>query len=236
MKGLKIGVPKEYLGEGVSEEVKKAVQEALKVLESLGAEWEEVSLPNLQYAAQAYYVIASSEASSNLARFDGIRYGHSAEDVHDLEELYARSRSEGFGDEVKKRILFGTYALGAAHHEDVYVKAQKVRTLDCTRFCTSYLKNMMSLSGHHRLQQLIKSVKRIKDPLTLYANDMLTVPVNLAGIPAISSTMRICEWTCRSDLQIIGKHFDEATLYKVAHAYEQATDFHTQTPAIWEGK
>ena len=119
IKGLKIGVPKEYLGEGVSEEVKKAVLEALKVLESLGAEWEEVSLPNSKYASQAYYVIASSEASSNLARFDGIRYGYSAEDVQDLEELYARSRSEGFGDEVKKRILFGTYALGAAHHEDV---------------------------------------------------------------------------------------------------------------------
>ncbi len=234
VKGLKIGVPKEYLGEGVSEEVKKAVQEALQTLQSLGAEWEEVSLPNLQYAAEAYYVIATSEATSNLARFDGIRYGHSAEDVHDLEELYARSRSEGFGDEVKKRILFGTYALGAAHHEDVFVKAQKVRTIIAEDFAQAFEKYDVII-GPSSATTAYKIGETNKDPLALYANDMLTVPVNLAGIPAISIPCGFADGL-PIGLQIIGKHFDEATLYKVAHAFEKATDFHTQTPAIGEGK
>ena len=234
MKGLKIGVPKEYLGEGVSEEVKKAVQEALKVLESLGAEWEEVSLPHLQYAAEAYYVIASSEASSNLARFDGIRYGYSAEGVQDLEELYTRSRAEGFGEEVKKRILLGTYALGAAHHEDLFVKAQKVRTLVAQDFANAFEKYDVII-GPSSATTAYKIGETIKDPLALYANDVLTVPINLAGVPAISVPCGFSNGLPLG-LQIIGKHFDEATIYKVAHAYEQATDFHTQTPAIWEGK
>lgn len=233
VKGLKIGVPTEYLGEGVSEEVKKAVQEALQTLESLGAEWEEVSLPNLHYAAEAYYVIATSEATSNLARFDGIRYGHSAENVHDLEELYARSRAEGFGPEVKKRILFGTYALGAAHHEDVFVKAQRVRTLVAQDFANAFEKYDVII-GPSSATTAYKIGETNKDPLALYANDVLTVPVNLAGVPAISVPCGFADGL-PVGLQIIGKHFDEATLYRVAHAFEQATEFHTQTPAIREG-
>ena len=140
IKGMKIGVPAEYLGAGVSEEAKTAVKEALKVLESLGAEWEEVSLPNSKYASQAYYVISSSEASSSLARFDGIRYGYSAEGAKSLEELYTRSRSEGFGEEVKRRILLGMYALGADHHEDLYMKSLKVRTLVAQDFAKLFEK------------------------------------------------------------------------------------------------
>jgi len=234
IKGLKIGVPAEYLGEGVSAEAKNAVLEALKVLESLGAEWEEVSLPHSKYASPVYYAISSSEASSNLARFDGIRYGYRAEGVKDLEELYSRSRSEGFGDEVKKRILFGMYALGAAHHEDVYVKSQKVRTLIAQDFATLFEKYDVII-GPSSATTAYKIGGKIHDPLALYANDILTVPINLAGVPAISVPCGFSNGLPLG-LQIIGKHYDEATLYKVAHAYEQATDFHTQTPVIWEGK
>lgn len=233
VKGLKVAVPKEYLGEGVSEEVKTAVREALQVLESLGAEWEEVSLPNSKYASAAYYVIACSEASSNLSRFDGIRYGYRPEGVKNLDELYLRSRAEGFGHEVKKRILFGTYALSAAHHEDLYVKAQRVRTLIAQDFASLFDKYDVII-GPTSATPAYEIGGLIKDPLTLYANDVLTVPINLAGIPAISVPCGFSEGM-PIGLQIIGKHFDEATLYRVAHAYEQATDFHKRTPAIGEG-
>ena len=204
------------------------------MLESLGAEWEEVSLPNSKYASQAYYLISSSEASSNLARFDGIRYGYSAEGAKNLEELYTRSRSEGFGEEVKRRILLGTYALSADHHEDLYMKSLKVRTFVAQDFAKLFEKYDVII-GPSAAQQHYKIGELIQDPLTLYANDILTVPINLAGIPAISVPCGFSNGLPLG-LQIIGKHYDEATLYKVAHAYEQATDFHTQTPAIWEGK
>ncbi|WP_438312855.1 Asp-tRNA(Asn)/Glu-tRNA(Gln) amidotransferase subunit GatA [Sporosarcina sp. FA9] len=234
IKGMKIAVPKEYLGEGVSAEVKKSVSDALKVLESLGAKWEEVSLPHLKYASPTYYVISSSEASSNLSRFDGIRYGYRAENVQNLEELYLRSRQEGFGDEVKKRILYGTYALSADHHQDLYVKAMKVRTLIAQDFANVFEKYDV-IVGPTTATPPYKIDQLIEDSLTLYANDVLTVPVNLAGIPAISVPCGFSEGLPLG-LQIIGKHFDEATLYKVAHAYEQATDFHTSTPDLGEGK
>lgn len=234
IKGMKIAVPKEYLGEGVSAEVKKSVVDALKVLESLGAVWEEVSLPHLKYASPTYYVISSSEASSNLSRFDGIRYGYRPDDAQNLEELYLRSRSEGFGHEVKKRILYGTYALSADYHEDLYVKAMKVRTLIAQDFANVFEKydvivGPTSATAPYKIGQLIE------ESITLYANDILTVPVNLAGVPAISVPCGFSEGLPLG-LQIIGKHFDEATLYKVAHAYEQATDFHTSTPDLGEGK
>jgi len=233
LKGLKIGVPKEYLGEGIQPAVANAVKAALQVLESLGAEWEEVSLPHSVYAESVYYLISSSEASSNLARFDGIRYGYQAEDVKNLEELYAKSRAEGFGEEVKRRILMGTYALSGKHHE-LYEKAQKVRTLIAQDF-TNVFGKYDCIIGPTTPTPAYKIGEVFSDPLTMYARDLLTVPINLAGVPAISVP-------CGFDnglplgLQIIGKHFDEATIYKVAHAFEQATDFHKQTPAIREGK
>ncbi|WP_342514369.1 Asp-tRNA(Asn)/Glu-tRNA(Gln) amidotransferase subunit GatA [Sporosarcina sp. FSL K6-1522] len=234
IKGLKIGVPAEYFGEGVSEEAKSAVKEALKVLESLGAEWEEVSLPHSKYASQTYYVISSSEASSSLARYDGIRFGYRAEGAQNLEEIYTRSRSEGFGEEVKRRLLLGMYSLGADHHEDLYVKSMKVRTLIAQDFANLFDKYDV-IVGPTAATTAYKIGEVIQDPLTLYANDVLTVPVNLAGVPAISVPCGFSNGLPLG-LQIIGKHFDEATLYKVAHAYEQATDFHKQTPAIREGK
>lgn len=234
IKGLKIAVPKEYLGEGVSEDVRTTVQAALQTLESLGATYEEVSLPHVKYASSTYYVIACAEASSNLARFDGIRYGHRPEGAKNLEELYLRARAEGFGDEVKKRILFGTYALSADHHEDVYVKAQRVRTLIAQDFAKLF-ETYDVIIGPTSATTAYKLNDLVKDPLTLYANDVLTVPINLVGIPAISVPCGFAN-ELPIGLQIIGKHFDEATLYKVAHAYEQATDFHTKTPDVWEGK
>ncbi|MFS0576947.1 Asp-tRNA(Asn)/Glu-tRNA(Gln) amidotransferase subunit GatA [Sporosarcina sp. 179-K 3D1 HS] len=233
IKGLKVAVPKEYLGEGVSEEVKTAVREAIQVLESLGAEWEEVSLPNSKYASATYYVIACSEASSNLSRFDGIRFGYRPEGVKNLDELYLRSRGEGFGHEVIKRNLFGAYALSADHHEELYVQAQRVRTLIAQDFASLFEKYDV-IVGPTSATPAYEIGGIVKDPLTLYANDVLTVPINLAGIPAISVPCGFSEGL-PIGLQIIGKHFDEATLYKVAHAYEQATDFHKRTPAIGEG-
>ncbi|MHA6261142.1 Asp-tRNA(Asn)/Glu-tRNA(Gln) amidotransferase subunit GatA [Sporosarcina sp. CAU 1771] len=234
VKGLKIGVPKEYMGEGVSPDVKNAVLEALKVLESLGATWEEVSLPHSSYALPAYYLISSAEASSNLSRFDGVHYGFRTENAQDLQELYRKSRGEGFGEEVKRRILLGTYTLSAGHYETYFEKSQQVRTLITQDFANVFAKYDVII-GPTTPTPAFKIGEKIEDPLMVYTNDVLTVPVNLAGVPAISIPCGFSEGLPLG-LQIIGKHFDEATIYKVAHAYEKATDFHTQTPAIWEGK
>ncbi|GEN83718.1 glutamyl-tRNA(Gln) amidotransferase subunit A [Sporosarcina luteola] len=233
IKGLRIAVPKEYLGEGIAEDVKESVLEALKVLESLGATWEEVTLPHSKYASPVYYAIATAEASSNLARFDGIRYGYHPEGAKNLEEIYLRSRAEGFGTEVKKRILYGTYALSADHHEDLYVKAMKVRTLIAQDFAALFEKYDVVI-GPSSATTAYEIGGVVQNQLTLYANDVLTVSVNLAGVPAISVPCGLSNGL-PVGLQIIGKHFDEALIYKVAHAYEQATDFHTHTPSVGEG-
>lgn len=234
IKGLKIGVPKEYLGEGVGEEAKAAVLEALKVLESLGAVWEEVSLPHSAYALPAYYFITSAEASSNLARYDGVHYGYRSEDIHSLDDVYKKSRAEAFGEDVKRRILLGTYTLGADHYDSHYKKAQKARTLIAQDFADVFAKYDVII-GPTSPTPALKIGDEPKDLVTKYASDILTTPINLAGIPSISVP---CGFTngLPLGLQIIGNHFDEALLYKVAHAYEQATEFHKQTPAIWEGK
>ena len=234
IKGLKIGVPKEYMGEGVGEEAKESVLEALKVLESLGAEWEEVSLPHSAYALPAYYFVTSAEASSNLARYDGVHYGYRAQDIHSLDDVYKKSRAEAFGDDVKRRILLGTYTLGADHYESYYKKAQKARTLVAQDFADVFAKYDVII-GPTSPTAALKIGDEPKDLVTKYASDILTTPVNLAGIPAISVPCGFSNGLPLG-LQIIGNHFDETTIYKVAHAYEQATDFHTKTPAIWEGK
>lgn len=234
IKGMKIGVPKEYMGEGVGEEAKASVLEALKVLESLGAEWEEVSLPHSAYALPAYYFITSAEASSNLARYDGIRYGHRAEDASNLDELYRKSRAEGFGADVKRRILLGTYTLSAGHYDTLYKKSQQARMLIAQDFANVFEKYDLII-GPTSPTPAMKIGEEQKDLATKYASDILTTPVNLAGVPAISVPCGFSNGLPLG-LQIIGNHFDEATIYKVAHAYEQATAFHTRTPAIWEGK
>lgn len=234
IKGLKIGVPKEYMGEGIGEEAKASVLEALKVLESLGAEWEEVSLPHSAYALPAYYFITSSEASSNLARFDGIRYGHRTEKAENLDELYRKSRGEGFGVDVKRRILLGTYTLSAGHYDNIYKKSQQARMLVAQDFANVFEKYDLII-GPTSPTPALKIGEEQKDLATKYASDVLTTPVNLAGVPAISIPCGFSNGLPLG-LQIIGNHFDEATIYKVAHAYEQATAFHKSTPAIWEGK
>lgn len=233
IKGLRIAVPKEYMGEGVAEDVKASVRQALDVLESMGATWEEVTLPHARFASPTYYAIATAEASSNLARFDGIRYGYRPDDAKNLEEIYLRSRAEGFGTEVKKRILYGTYALSDGHHDELYVKAQKVRTLIAQDFANLYEKYDIVV-GPTSATTAYEIGGIVRDQLTLYTNDILTVSVNLAGLPAISVPCGFSEGL-PIGLQMIGKHFDEATLYRVAHAFEQATEFHKRTPSLGEG-
>ncbi|MET1014506.1 MAG: Asp-tRNA(Asn)/Glu-tRNA(Gln) amidotransferase subunit GatA [Paenisporosarcina sp.] len=233
IKGLRIAVPSEYLGEGVGEAAKQSVLDALKVLESLGATWEEVSLPHSKYGLATYYLLSSSEASSNLARFDGIRYGFRADNVESLMDLYKETRAQGFGDEVKRRIMLGTFALSAGSYDAYYKKAQQVRTLIKNDFDQVFEKYDVII-GPTTPTPAFKVGEKNDDPLTMYANDILTIPVNLAGVPGISIPCGFAEGMPLG-LQIIGKHFDEATIYRVAHAYEQATSFHKQTPQIWEG-
>ncbi|MGM0837180.1 MAG: Asp-tRNA(Asn)/Glu-tRNA(Gln) amidotransferase subunit GatA [Bacillota bacterium] len=230
VKGLKIGVPKEYLGEGVSEEVRQSVLDALKVLEGLGATWEEVSLPHSKYALATYYLLSSSEASANLARFDGVRYGYRTDNAKNLLEMYKQTRSEGFGPEVKRRIMLGTYALSAGHYDAYYIKAQKVRTLIKQDFEKVFEKYDVII-GPTTPTPAFKVGEKTKNPLTMYANDILTIPVNLAGVPGISVPAGFVDGL-PVGLQIIAKHFDESTIYRVAHAFEQATDHHKQKPQL----
>lgn len=231
VQGLKIAVPKEYLGEGVAQEVRESVMEALKVYESLGAEWEEVSLPHSKYAVATYYLLASSEASANLARFDGVRYGVRSEKSENMIDMFKYSRSEGFGEEVKRRIMLGTFALSSGYYDAYYKKAQKVRTLIKNDF-DKIFENYDVVIGPTTPTPAFKIGENMDDPLTMYANDILTIPVNLAGVPGISLPCGFSEKGLPIGLQIIGKAFDESTVYRTAHAFEQATDHHTKQPQL----
>lgn len=230
VKGLKIAVPKEFIGEGVDEEVRESTLAAVKVLESLGATYEEVSLPHIKYAVAAYYIIASAEGSSNIARFDGIRFGHRAKDVKDLQELYSKSRGEGFGSEVKLRTLLGTLALSAGNYDVYFKKAQQVRTLIINDFAHTF-NNYDVIIGPTAPTPAYKTGDGISDPMKMYNNDALTIPVNLAGLPSISVPCGFKNGLPLG-LQVIGKQFDEETVYRVAHAFEQATEFHKQKPQL----
>lgn len=230
VKGLKIAVPKEYLGEGVNEEVRQSVLDALKVLEGLGATWEEVSLPHSKYALATYYLLSSSEASANLARFDGVRYGYRSDNAENLLDMYKLSRSEGFGDEVKRRIMLGTFALSSGYYDAYYKKAQKVRTLIKKDFEDVFEKYDVII-GPTTPTPAFKIGENVDDPLTMYANDILTIPVNLAGVPGVSVPCGFSNGLPLG-LQIIGKHFDESTIYRVADAFEKATDYHKQKPQL----
>ncbi|MEB4856136.1 Asp-tRNA(Asn)/Glu-tRNA(Gln) amidotransferase subunit GatA [Priestia megaterium] len=230
VKGLKIAVPKEYLGEGVGEEARQSVLDALKVLEGLGATWEEVSLPHSKYALATYYLLSSSEASANLSRFDGVRYGYRTDNAENLIEMYKQSRSEGFGNEVKRRIMLGTFALSSGYYDAYYKKAQQVRTLIKQDF-ESVFENYDVIIGPTTPTPSFKIGEKTDDPLTMYANDILTIPVNLAGVPGISVPCGLSNGLPLG-LQIIGKHFDESTIYRVAHAFEQATEHHKAKPAL----
>lgn len=230
VKGLKIGVPKEYLGEGIDPKVKDAVMSALQQYESLGAEWEEVSLPHTEYAVAAYYLLASSEASSNLARFDGVRYGKRSENADNLLEVYTRSRSEGFGPEVKRRIMLGTYALSSGYYDAYYLKAQKARTLIKQDFDQVFEKYDV-IVGPTTPTPAFKLGEQVDDPLTMYLNDIYSIPVSLAGVPAISIPCGFADGL-PVGLQIIGKPYAESTVLQAAYAFEQSTEYHKQRPAL----
>jgi aspartyl-tRNA(Asn)/glutamyl-tRNA(Gln) amidotransferase subunit A len=225
--GMKIGVPEEYFGEGIDPAVENAVWDAIQFFEELGASWEQTSLPHTSYALAAYYIIAMSEASSNLARFDGTRYGYRSEGDN-WHVMASRTRAEGFGPEVKRRILLGTYALSAGYHDKYYLKALKVRTLVKKDFDIAF-KKFDCLMTPTMPTPAFRIGEKVEDPLALYLADVNTVPINLAGVPSISLP---CGFTdgLPIGLQIIGKHFDETTILKAAYSFEQNTDHHTRRP------
>ncbi len=227
VKGLKIGVPEEYFEEGIDEKVEKAVRDAIAKFEDMGATFEKVSMPHTRYALAAYYIIAMSEASSNLARFDGTRYGYRA-DGENWHVMASKTRADGFGAEVKRRILLGTYALSAGYHDKYYLKALKVRTLVKQDFDKA-LNNVDVLMAPTMPAPAFKIGEKIEDPLSLYLSDVNTVPINLAGVPSISVPCGSADGM-PVGLQIIGKHFDENAIIRAAHSFEQNTDHHTRRP------
>ncbi|MEY2413915.1 MAG: aspartyl-tRNA(Asn)/glutamyl-tRNA(Gln) amidotransferase subunit [Acidobacteriaceae bacterium] len=221
IRGLKIGVAKEYLGEGLDAEVRKSVEDAVQKLARLGCEIVEVSLPHTEYAIPTYYIIATAEASSNLARFDGVRYGYRASGAKTLSEMYRRTRDQGFGAEVKRRIMLGTYALSAGYYDAYYLKAQKVRSLITEDFDDSFAK-VDAIVTPTCPTAAFKLGDKVDDPLAMYLADIYTVTANIAGIPGISIPCGQTKEKLPIGLQIFGKHFDEATILRVAHGFEQA--------------
>ncbi len=228
IKGLKIGLPEEYFIEGIDKEVKEAVLLAVKHLNSLGAEVINLSLPYTSYAVATYYILATSEASSNLARYDGVKYGLRVKG-HDLLEMYRKTRSQGFGDEVKRRIMLGTYALSSGYYEAYYKKAQQVRTLIKRDFEEAFKKVDLIITPTSPTPAF-RLGERISDPLQMYLSDIFTISVNLAGLPAISIPCGFTKDNLPIGLQIIGKPFDEPTILRVAHAYEESTEWHKRRP------
>ena len=224
VKGLKVGVPKEYFEEGINPEVKQAVLNAIEEYKNMGAEVEEFSLPIARYALATYYIIACAEASSNLGRFDGIRYGYRTPNFENLRDIYVNSRTEGFGDEVKRRIILGTYVLSSGYYDAYYKKGQQVRTLIKNEFNKAFEKyDVLITPTAPNVSFNIGS--KTNNPLELYLEDLCTVPINVAGVPAISIPCGITENGMPIGMQIIGKHFDEETILNAAYTYEQKTKF-----------
>lgn len=229
LKGLRIGLPKEYFGEGLAADVRAAIETALAELKKLGATTVEVSLPNTHLAIPAYYVIAPAEASSNLSRFDGVRYGHRASDYKDLAEMYAKSRAEGFGAEVKRRILVGTYVLSHGYYDAYYIKAQQLRRLIAQDFQQA-LGQCDVIAGPVAPTAAWGIGQMADDPVQMYLADIYTIAVNLAGLPALSTPAGFSAEGLPVGLQLIGNYFNEARLLGVAHQLQQATDWHLRQP------
>ena len=233
LKGVRLGMPKEYFIEGIDLQVDQAVRGAIKQYESLGAEIIEVSLPHTEYAVGVYYIIATAEASANLARFDGVRYGHRAENVIGLLDHYGRTRAEGFGEEVKRRIILGTYVLSSGYYDAYYLRAQKVRTLIRRDFAQVFEK-VDAIICPTSPEPAWKIGDRSDDPLRMYLADIFTIATNLAGNPGISIPCGFAKVDGKPlpvGLQLIGKPLDEANLLKIAHAYEQSTNWHKVRPS-----
>ncbi|MBX3709807.1 MAG: Asp-tRNA(Asn)/Glu-tRNA(Gln) amidotransferase subunit GatA [Gammaproteobacteria bacterium] len=228
IKGIRIGLPKEYFSHGLSNEVATAIQTAIKEYEKLGAVIEEISLPNTGLSVPVYYVIAPAECSSNLARYDGVRYGYRCKDPVDLQDLYKRSRSEGFGSEVKRRIMVGTYVLSAGYYDAYYLKAQKVRRLIRDDFAQAFKKVDVILSPTTPTPAF-KFGEKTHDPISMYLSDIYTIAVNLAGLPGISIPAGFVN-RLPIGMQLIGNLFDEAKLLNIAHQYQKITDWHKQIP------
>src|SRR5579871_2683473 len=225
VRGVRLGVAKEYFGEGLDNEVRQAVDQAIDQLKGLGCEIVPISLPHTPYAIPTYYLIATAEASANLARYDGVRYSYRARGVKTLSEMYRRSRDEGFGPEVKRRIMLGTYALSAGYYDAYYLKAQKVRTL-LTRDFDHAFQKVDAIVTPTSPTAAFRLGEKSNDPLSMYLADIYTVTADLAGIPAISVPCGNTKEKLPIGLQILGKHFDESTILRIAHAYEQSSNKH----------
>jgi aspartyl-tRNA(Asn)/glutamyl-tRNA(Gln) amidotransferase subunit A len=234
LKGLRIGVPKEYFVDGMEPGVRSAVDAAVKQIESLGAEPVEISLPHTEYAVAVYYIIATAEASANLARFDGVRYGRRSSEAKDLQSLYAKTRAEGFGREVKRRIILGTYVLSSGYYDAYYLRAQKVRTLIRRDFDQAFTK-VDAIISPTSPETAFRFGEKTDDPLKMYLADIFTIATNLAGICGLSLP---CGFSNRDGvdlpvgLQLLGRPFGESRLLRIAHAYEQATEWHKRRPAL----
>lgn len=233
IKGMKIALPKEYIGQGIDEKVKETILTAAKHLESLGAIVEEVSLPHSRYGVAVYYIIASSEASSNLQRFDGIRYGYRTDDYENLDDVYVNTRSEGFGEEVKRRIMLGTFSLSSGYYDAYFKKAGQVRTLIMEDFKKVFA-NYDLILGPTAPTVAYDLDSQYRDPVAMYLADLLTIPVNLAGLPGISIPAGFVEGL-PVGMQLIGKPFAEQIIYQAAAAFEASTDYHKQQPVIFGG-
>ena len=231
VRGLRIGLPKEYFVEGMSPEVEQAVRTAVRQLESLGASIEEVSLPHTEYAVAAYYLIATAEASSNLARYDGTRYGLRVDEGNGLLAMYRQTRGAGFGAEVKRRIMLGTYALSAGYYDAFYLKGQKVRTL-IRRDFEQVFARCQAIVTPTAPTTAFRLGEKTTDPLEMYLSDIFTISVNLAGLPGLSLPCGFDSQGLPIGLQIVGQPFDEETVLRTAHAYEQSTGWHGQRPNL----
>jgi aspartyl-tRNA(Asn)/glutamyl-tRNA(Gln) amidotransferase subunit A len=230
IKGLRIGIPNEYFIPGMNPDVEKLVREAISKLEEMGAKIVPISLPSTNLSVATYYVIAPAEASSNLARFDGIRYGNRSKDAKDLIEVYKKTRAEGFGEEVQRRIMVGAYVLSSGYYDAYYLRAQKIRTLIANEFKKAFSEQCDLIACPTSPCTAFKIGEKTDDPLAMYLSDIFTIPVNMAGIPGLSIPCGFDSSKLPVGLQLIGKAWDEATLLRVAHNYQKVSDWHTQIP------
>jgi aspartyl-tRNA(Asn)/glutamyl-tRNA(Gln) amidotransferase subunit A len=230
IQGLRIGLPKEFFAAGLDSQVAAVIERAVKEFEKLGAVVKEVSLPNSHLAVPVYYVVAPAEASSNLSRFDGVRFGHRCENPKDLMDLYKRSRWEGFGEEVKRRIMVGTYALSAGYYDAYYLKAQKVRRLIKQDFVDAF-KEVDVIMGPSAPTTPFKIGEKADDPVSMYLADIYTIPTSLAGLPGMTFPIGFAADGLPVGMQLIGNYFQEARMLSVAHQYQLNSDWHQQVPA-----
>lgn len=229
--GLRIGIPKEYFAAGLNEDVQNALKSALSIYEQFGAKVIDISLPHTEYAVAVYYIVANAEASSNLARYDGVRYGYRTSKSNGIVDMYCRTRSEGFGNEVKRRIMLGNYALSSGYYDAYYLKASKVRNLIKKDFDLAF-QNVDCIVCPTSPVPGFKIGERAKNPLEMYLSDIYTIPANLAGIPGISLPCGFSKEGLPIGMQILGKHFEEKKLLQIAYAFERETDFHGKKPVL----